>query len=94
MNKKILGVVICIAVIIAVTTAVLSSPSPEVIVPQKANEKIGLVINSPNQSVTLQELDQIYSEASSTGIGRSNVYLFWNLVEPVRGEYDWQQSDA
>ena len=38
-------------------------------------------------------MDQIYSEASSTGIGRSNVYLFWNLVEPVRGEYDWKQSD-
>jgi len=94
MDKKILGVVAGIAVIIAVAAAVLNSPSPEIITTLKANEKIGLVINSPNQSITLQELDQIYSEASSTGIGRSNVYLFWNLVEPVRGEYDWQQSDV
>ena len=76
----------------------MNSSSPllcsEIITIQKTNEKIGLVINSPNQFVTLQELDQIYSKASSTGIGRSNVYLFWNLVEPVRGEYDWQQSDV
>jgi len=94
MDKKILGVVTGIVVIIAVAAAVLALPSPEIITTQKANEKIGLVINSPNQSTTLQELDQIYSKASNTGIGRSNVYLFWNLVEPVRGEYDWQQSDT
>jgi len=93
MDKKILGVGAGIAVIIVVTAAVLTLPSSEIIT-LKANEKIGLVINSPNQSITLQELDQIYSEASNTGIGRSNVYLFWNLVEPVRGEFDWQQSDA
>ena len=61
---------------------------------QRTNEKIGLVINSPNQSTTLQELNDVYSEAAGSGIGRSNVYLFWNLVEPARGEYDWGQSDA
>ncbi len=94
MDKKILGVIASIVVIIAVTGTVLILPSSEIITNQKANEKIGLVINSPNQSITLQELDQIYSEASNTGIGRSNVYLFWNIVEPVRGEYDWQQSDV
>ncbi|MCH7966136.1 MAG: hypothetical protein IIB02_01755, partial [Thaumarchaeota archaeon] len=93
MNKKTLGVVVGIAAIISVAITVLTISSSEII-PIQANEKIGLVINSPNQSVTLQELDQIYSKASSTGIGRSNVYLFWNLVEPVREEYDWQQSDT
>jgi len=92
-DKKILGVISGIAVIIAVAAIVLTLPSSEIITNQKANEKIGLVINSPNQSITLQKLDQIYSEASNAGIGRSNVYLFWNIVEPVRGEYDWQQSD-
>ena len=94
MDKKILGVLAGIVVMIAVAAAVLSLPSSEIITTQKTNEKIGLVINSPNQSITLQELDQIYSEASTTGIGRSNVYLFWNIVEPVRGEYDWKQSDV
>jgi len=76
MNMKILGITIGLVVIITIATIILSFPSSEIISTQKTNEKIGLVINSPNQSITLQELDQIYSEASTTGIGRSNVYLF------------------
>ncbi len=94
MDKKILGVAAGIAVIIAVAAVVLTLPSPEIIPTQKANEKIGLVINSPNQSISLKQLDEIYSDASSTGIGRSNVYLFWNIIEPQRGEFDWSQSDV
>ena len=93
MDKKILGVVVGIAVVIAIAGIALSSDS-DVITTQKTNEKIGLVINSPKQSTTLQDLDDVYSTAASSGIGRSNVYLFWNLVEPVRGEFDWTQSDA
>ncbi|MBT8173890.1 MAG: hypothetical protein KJO99_04350 [Nitrosopumilus sp.] len=93
MDKKLVGIIAGIAVIIAIGITVLAIPNSE-ITPQETNEKIGLVVNSPSQSVTLQSLDQIYSEAASSGIGRSNVYLFWNLVEPVRGEFDWQQSDA
>ena len=94
MNKKILGVAIGIAVIIAVAAGVLALPSSEIITTQKTNEKIGLVINTPNSAVSLQELDEIFSEASTTGIGRSNVYLFWNIIEPQRGEFDWSQSDV
>ena len=94
MDKKILGVAAGIAVIIAVAAVVLTLPSPEIIPTQKTNEKIGLVINSPNQSISLKQLDEIYSDASSTGIGRSNVYLFWNIIEPQRGEFDWSQSDV
>jgi len=93
-DKKILGVTVGIAVIVVVAAMVLTLPNSEIITTQKTNEKIGLVINSPNQSTTLQDLDEIYSTAASSGIGRSNVYLFWNLVEPVRGEFDWKQSDV
>ena len=93
MDKKTLTVGIGIVIIIAIGITVVNLQTSEN-TPQKTNEKIGLVINSPSQSVTLQNLDQIYSEAASSGIGRSNVYLFWNLVEPIRGEYDWKQSDA
>jgi len=92
MDKKILGVIIGVAVSIAIISSVLLIPTLDI--PIQTNDKIGLVINTPSNSITLQNLDEIYSEASSTGIGRSNVYLFWNLVEPVRGEYDWQQSDV
>ncbi|MDO8640262.1 MAG: hypothetical protein Q7R33_01860, partial [Nitrosarchaeum sp.] len=93
MDKKILGLSVGIAVI-AIIAIVLITPNLESITSQKHNEKIGLVINTPNSSITLKDLNQIYSDASSTGIGRSNVYLFWNIVEPVKGEFDWKQSDV
>ena len=50
----------------------LISPSSETT--QKNNEVIGLVINSPSSSVSLQQFDEIFTDASSSGIGRSNVY--------------------
>ncbi|MFI5407595.1 MAG: hypothetical protein ACHQ1D_13915, partial [Nitrososphaerales archaeon] len=93
MDRKILGISVGIAVVIAIVAIVLITPNLESITSQKHNEKIGLVINTPNPSISLQDLNQIYSDASSTGIGRSNVYLFWNIVEPVRGEFNWEQSD-
>jgi hypothetical protein len=93
MNKTILGVTVGIAIIVVIAV-ILIAQNLGSIISQKHDEKIGLVINTPNKSVSLQDLDQIYSNASSTGIGRSNVYLFWNLVEPVRGEFDWKQSDV
>ena len=92
MNKKFLSITLGIAIIIVITSVYLTLSNSDVI-PQ-ANDKIGLVINSPNQTTTLQDLDKIYSQASDVGIGRSNVYLFWNLIEPIHGEYDWKQSDT
>lgn len=93
MDRKSL-VILGIGIVVAIMAVAMSISNPDIISPQQTNEKIGLVINSPNQSTTLQELNDVYSEAADSGIGRSNVYLFWNLVEPVRGEYDWGQSDA
>ena len=60
---------------------------------QSNNNSIGMVINSPSSSVTLNQLDEIFTDASSSGIGRSNVYLYWNVIEPVEGKFDWSQSD-
>ena len=93
MDKKILGISIGIAIIVIIGVSLITS-NPQPIANQKHNEKIGLVINTPNLSISLQELHKIYADASSTGIGRSNVYLFWNMVEPQRGEFDWTQSDV
>ncbi|MDH3502103.1 MAG: hypothetical protein OEL69_06325 [Nitrosopumilus sp.] len=94
MNKKILGMGIGIAIVIGIVTTTMILSNSESILTQKTNEKIGLVINSPNQSVSLQQINEIFSDASSTGIGRSNVYLFWNIIEPQRGEFNWNQSDV
>ena len=100
MDKKKLGIIIPVFVIIALVFAFLPSDNSRdentektQISTQSTNESIGLVINSPSSSVTLQQLDEIFTDASSTGIGRSNVYLYWNMIEPVEGEFDWSQSD-
>ena len=91
MDKRILGIIIPVLVII-IASLLFISPSSENTT-QKNNENIGLVINSPSSSISLQQIDEIFTDASFTGIGRSNVYLFWNIIEPVEGEFDWSQSD-
>ena len=94
MATKVLGAIAGIAIIVIVAVVILLLPNSEIPNTQTTNEKIGLVINSPDKSVTLKQIDEIFTDASSTGIGRSNVYLFWNTIEPQRGEFDWNQSDV
>ena len=91
MDKRILGIIIPVLVIIIVSLLFISPSSENTT--QKNNENIGLVINSPSSSVSLQQLDKFFTDASSTGIGRSNVYIYWNIIEPVEGKFDWSQSD-
>ena len=93
MDKKIPGIIVGVAIIAIVAGVFLTLPNSEVVT-QKSNEKIGLVINTPFQSISLQQVDEIFTDASLTGIGRSNVYLFWNIIEPQRGNFDWKQSDV
>ena len=100
MDKKKLGI-LPVLVVIALVFVLISSDNSidetNTIIPQVSpktnNESIGMVINSPSSSVTLQQLDEIFTDASSSGIGRSNVYLYWNMIEPVEGKFDWLQSD-
>ena len=100
MDKRKLGL-IPLFIAIAVVFALLSfddftfenSEIQPPISTQSNNNSIGMVINSPSSSVTLNQLDEIFTDASSSGIGRSNVYLYWNVIEPVEGKFDWSQSD-
>ena len=91
-NVKI-GLILTAAVVAAISAAVVFAPNlgSEPTITQ--NEKIGLIVNTPSNSITLDELNNIYSQASSTGIGRNNLYLFWNLIEPEKNNFDWQQTD-
>ena len=92
-SKTIAGIGAGIAVvIIAIVFATNSDFGVDTQNAQK-NEELGLVINTPTSAVTLQQLDQTYTQAASTGIGRSNVYLFWNMIEPQKGVYNFQESD-
>ena len=91
LNKKILGGAIAASVIVVVITMVfLPTQTPLM----QKNEKLGLYIITPSPTPTISELKDAYAEATSTGIGRSNVYLFWSTLEPQQGEYDWKIPDA
>ncbi len=90
MNGRTLLVALAgIAVVVGSALALLQEPAT-----REPAEKIGLVINTPGQSASMQELDRIYSAAAATGIGRNNVYLFWDALEPARGQFDWEQPDV
>ncbi len=88
------------AAIIVLVVVTVSEPDavdpvtsvPDVTVPTH-NDKIGLVVNTPSKAVSLKQVDKAFLDASSTGIGRTNMYLFWNIIEPKQGEFDWSQSD-
>lgn len=91
MNKKILVAVgVAAAVAIAVLATTIDLPQ---IQPVSQNEKLGLVVNTPTREVTLDQLNQVYSDAAAMGVGRSNVYLFWNNIEPQQGQYNWRDTD-
>lgn len=91
LNKKILGVATVAGVIAVIIIIIFLSTQPAII---QKNEKLGLYIMAPSTTPTISELADAYAEAASTGIGRSNVYLFWSTLEPQKGQYDWKIPDA
>ena len=98
MKSKILGIVILIVAIGAASAYFLtktdsidsSSISGDNII---QNEKIGLVINTINPPKNIDELEKSYKIASSSGVGRTNLYVNWDQLEPEKGNFDWRVSD-
>ena len=98
MNSKIIGIVILVIAIGGASAYFLSKPdtitsnsSENEFVTQ--NEKIGLVINTITPPNSIEELEESYKIATSSGIGRTNLYVHWNQLEPERGTYDWRETD-
>ena len=98
MNTKIIGIVILI-IVIGVSSAYFltennsidtSSLSNE---PIYQNEKIGLVINTVNPPKSIDDLENSYKIATTSGIGRTNLYVHWNDLEPEKGNFDWRITD-
>ena len=57
------------------------------------NEKIGLVINTINPPKSIDDLEEAYKIASTSGAGRTNLYVHWNQFEPEKGNFDWRATD-
>ena len=57
------------------------------------NEKIGLVINTINPPEGIVDLEEAYKVASTSGAGRTNLYVHWDHLEPEKGNFDWRVTD-
>ena len=98
MNSKIIGIVILIVAIGGASAYFLTksdsvdtnSFSNQLI---SQNEKISLVINTINPPKSIDELEEAYKIASTSGAGRTNLYVHWNQLEPEKGNFDWRVSD-
>ena len=98
MNTRIVGIVILIVAIGGASAYFLTksdsvdtdSFSNEVIT---QNEKISLVINTINPPKSIDDLEEAYKVASTSGAGRTNLYVHWNQLEPEKGTFDWRATD-
>ena len=104
MNSKIIGIVILVVAIGGSSAYFLtkndsidtiSSQSDQISQsePISQNEKIGLVINTINPPTGVADLENSYKIASTSGIGRTNLYVHWDYLEPEKGKFDWRVTD-
>ena len=104
MNSKIIGIIILVVAIggssaYFLTTNesidTISSQSDQISQsdPISQNEKIGLVINTINPPTGIDDVENSYKIASTSGIGRTNLYVHWDQLEPEKGKFDWRVTD-
>ena len=98
MNSKIIGIVILVVAIGGSSAYFLTkNDSIDTISSQNdqisQNEKIGLVINTINPPTSIDDIENSYKIASTSGIGRTNLYIHWDYLEPEKGNFDWRVTD-
>ena len=98
MNSKIIGIVILIIAIGGSSAYFLVKNDPVTtssIIDDNIgqNEKIGLVINTINPPKGVVDVEESYKITSTSGIGRTNLYLHWDNLEPEKGNFDWRVTD-
>ena len=98
MNSKIIGIVILVVAIggasayfLTKSDSVDTTSFPNQSISQ--NEKISLVINTINPPKSIDDLEEAYKVASTSGAGRTNLYVHWNQLEPEKGNFDWRVTD-
>ena len=95
MNSKIIGIVILVVAIGGTSAYFLSKndTADNYTEPLYQNEKIGLVINTVNPPQSIDDIEKSYKIAASSGVGRTNLYVHWDRLEPEQGTFDWRVSD-
>ena len=94
MDKKILIAVGAAVAIAVAVLALLPGGTKEITFPTiQKNEKLGLVVNTPSQQITVDKIKQVYSKAGESGAGRTNYYMFWNHIEPEQEKYNFKDTD-
>ncbi len=95
-KKKILGIAIGAAAAAIIIIFFLALQPQSQLQPTShvtPNPKLGLVIMPPTERPTFEQIHNAYIQAASTGIGRSNVYMLWPVIEPQQGTFNWQIYD-
>ena len=98
MNSKIIGILILVVAISGSSAYFLTkndstnvdSSQIELI---NQNDKVGLVINTINPPENIDDIEQSYRIASTSGIGRTNLYVHWDKLEPEKENFDWRFTD-
>ena len=95
MNSKIIGIIILVVAIGGASSYFLTKNdiSDTYTEPLYQNKKIGLVINTIDPPESIDDIEKSYKIAASSGIGRTNLYLHWDRLEPEKGNFDWRVSD-
>ena len=98
MNSKIIGIIILIVAIGGSSAYFLTKDNPVDTSSlsdnyKNQNEKIGLVINTINPPKNLTDLESVYKIASTSDVGRTNLYVHWDKLEPEKGNFDWRVTD-
>jgi hypothetical protein len=98
LNSKFIGIVILIVAIGASSAYFLTkndsvNTESSTSEPIYQNEKIGLVINTINPPQSITDIEDAYKVASTSGVGRTNLYIHWDQLEPEKGNFDWRVTD-
>jgi|TARA_B110000438_G_scaffold144561_1_gene139237 hypothetical protein len=98
LNSKIIGIIILIVAIGGSSAYFLTKDNPVDTSSlsdnyKNQNEKIGLVINTINPPKNLADLESVYKIVSTSDVGRTNLYVHWDKLEPEKSNFDWRVTD-
>ncbi len=98
MNSRLIGIAILIVAIGGASAYFMTKSDPVDTnslssEPISQNEKISLVINTINPPQSIDDLEAAYKVASTSGAGRTNLYVYWGQIEPEKGNFDWRVTD-